>query len=231
MFVCCLDKNVPSPIPRRAIWKKQNVEIWILWPIYVCENWRAIFTWQPLSQTFIHPILLIKISVGQDNSWQGTKQTLLWDMLPYDVGHIWDSFRNGHNKHTGENATSFWRKKQHSHLYPVGDILARKPLKSVLYFCVYWKSFPLAHKSSQCSFTSSLLHWGIWWERFQQCPKVADLWEMTGHKSHFYYDLFEPASFLRWKFIWINGHLQSQPGTALAICEPEDTETGPFLHG
>lgn len=61
-------------------------------------------------------------------------------------------------------------------------------------FYLFWKSFPLAQKSSQCSFPSSLLHWGIWWERFQQCPKVADLWEMTGHKFHFYYDLFEPAS-------------------------------------
>ena len=29
-----------------------------------------------------------------------------------------------------------------------------------------------------------------------QCPKAAHLSEMTGHKFHFYYDLFETASFL-----------------------------------
>lgn len=58
--------------------------------------------------------------------------------------------------------------------------------KKVSCILISFENLSLRHqKSSPCSFPSSLLHWGIWWERFQQCPKVADLWEMTGHKFYF----------------------------------------------
>lgn len=59
----------------------------------------------------------------------------------------------------------------------------------------------------------------------------GDLCEMTGHKFHFYDDLFEPAGFQWVKFIWINSKLQSQLGAVLAICEPGDAQTGPIPTG
>lgn len=83
-----------------------------------------------------------------------------------------------------------------------------------MYFNLFWKSFPLAEKSSLCSSRSSLLHWGIWWERFQQCPKVPDLWEMTQATSSIFIIIYSSQP------VFCNGNSFESTPLCRAIREP-----------
>lgn len=106
------------------------------------------------------------------------------------------------------------------------SLMDRRFLKSTLYFfffIFFEKSVPLAVKSSQCSFSSSLLHWGTWWERFLQ-ERIFVRWQATSFTFSMIY-LSRTISG-KWKFIWTNSKLQSQLGTMLAICERGDTQPG-----
>lgn len=78
-------------------------------------------------------------------------------------------------------------------------------------------------KSSQCSFSSSLLQWGAWWERFLQ-ERIFVRWQATSFTFMMIY--LSRTIWGKWKFIWTNSKLQSQLRTMLAICERGDTQPG-----
>lgn len=58
------------------------------------------------------------------------------------------------------------------------SLVNRRGLNSAFHFYLLWKSVPLAVELSQCSFLSSLLHWGTWWERFLQ-EVIFVRWQAT----------------------------------------------------